>query len=354
MKKLENLNSDFEYELLGENQQVADLRNQLEDLYSSPFTDILLWELYDPSLTKNGYYKLFYYEQSVLKHIILFKYTTEVPKKIAVLNKEFKISTKDIENIGKILFHEFKKVRQIIFENIFEPDTKQMPKMVFKNTSNDVIIKDLPKTADDYMKSLSKKTRHKIRLMINRITTDFPDYQINFVENNDIIFDQIQRIVQMNQNRMETKGIKSDLNDIECNVLHQYTSTSGFGCLCLSTIDGKIAGATINSIIVEHAYSHVMAHDSSYNQYSIGQVTMFNTTKYLIEEKNIKYHHMLCGTQEYKFRHGGANHDQFTFWVFRNSDIFYFCKKTMFAFRDKLRNNKIVYKLYHNIIKKGV
>ena len=63
MKKLSNSNGNFEYELLDQKQPVVDLRDQLAGLYSSPFADILWWELRDLSLINNGYYKLFYYEQ---------------------------------------------------------------------------------------------------------------------------------------------------------------------------------------------------------------------------------------------------------------------------------------------------
>ena len=73
MKKTSNMNGDFEYELLDVNQQVTDLREKLALLYATPFADILFWELYDASLASHGYYKLFYYEQNVLRHIIMFK-----------------------------------------------------------------------------------------------------------------------------------------------------------------------------------------------------------------------------------------------------------------------------------------
>jgi len=352
MKKLNNFNGNFEYELLGENQQVVALREKLAILYSSPFSDILLWELYDSSLI-NGYYKLFYYEQSVLKHIILFKYSAETKKKVFVINKEFKISLKNIENICHILFYEFTWVQQIIFEKVFGPKPKQAPKMVFERTSNDVIIPDLPKTMYAYMKSLETHTRKEINRKINRISKDIPDFKIQYIEKSDIVFEQINKIVSFNRSRMKTKGKISDLNDTECKVLHQYISTSGFGFLCVCVVNGKIISGTINTVIGEHAYSHVIAHDNTYNQYSVGQITMVNTTKYLIEEKNIKYHHLLCGTLKYKFQHGGINHDLYTFRVFRNNNVHYFWRKAMIdfknnyrKFRKKMKKNKTIYDFY--------
>ena len=345
------MNCDFEYKLLDETQQVADLREKLAVLYPTPFADVLWWELRDLSLVNKGYYKLFYYEQSILTHLVLFKNAGRAQKKIYIINREIKITITHIENICNILFHEFGKVQQIIFENIFEPNPKQLSKMVFEKTSDDVIILDLPESMDDYIKSLGKSTRKRINLATNHIARDFPCFQVHFFENCDILSEQIEKIVSLNRSRMKTKGKISALNDTECNVLHQYAFTSGFVCVCV--IDGKIIGGTINSIVGKQAYMHVIAHDNSYHNYSIGLISLLHATKYLIEEKNINHYHLLCGTQEYKFRHGGTNHDLYTFRVFRNTDVHFFCGKTLNAFRinyrrfkQRLKNDKSIYNFY--------
>ena len=353
MKKTSYLNCEFEYKLLDETQQVTDLREKLTVLYPTPFADILWWELRDLSLLNKGYYKLFYYEQSILTHIVLFKYTDRTQKKIYIINREFKITITHIENICHILFHEFDKVQQIIFENIFEPNSKQLSKMIFEKTSDDIIILDLPESTENYIKSLGKSTRKRIKLATNHIVRDFSCFQVHFFEKCDILYEQIEKIVSLNRSRMKTKGIISALDDTECNILHQYAFTSDFGFVCVCVIDGKIVGGTINSIVGKHAYMHVIAHDNSYQNYSIGLITLLHATKYLIEDKNINHYHLLCGTQEYKFRHGGINHDLYTFRVFRNTDVHFFCGKTLNAFRinyrkfkQRLKNDKVIYNLY--------
>ena len=354
MKKSTILNADVEYELLDENQQDVDLRKKITVLYSTPFADILWWELNDPSLISKGYYKLFYYEQTVLKHIILFKYTAKTQKNIKVLNQEFKISLTDIENICYILFNEFNRVQQIIFEKIFEPSSKQSPKIVFEKTLfNDVIISDMPKSMNDYLNSLRASTRKKFRLMMNRFVKDFPDFKVYHFEKNDILLEQIEKVVSWNKSRMKTKGIISQLNEKECKILHQYVSSSGFGYLCLFEIGGQMMSGVIISMIGEHAYGHVIAHDSFYDQYSVGRIALLHTIEYMAEKKNIKHYHLLSGTQEYKFRFGGISHDLYTCRIFRNHNIYYFWGKTMSAlienyrkYRRKLRNSKTIYNFY--------
>ena len=354
MKKLGNLNGNFEYELLDENQQDSYLRQKLANLYSTPFTDILWWELKKSSLKENGCYKLYYYEQTGLKHIILFQHYVKAPQKIVVVNKEFKISSKHIENIASILFNEFDRVQQIIFEKIFEHDFQRLPKMIFEKTwHNDVII-PLPKFMDDYMKSLGSSTHKKIKLMTNRIAKDFPDFKVRFFEKNEILFEHIDRVLSLNNERMKIKGIDSNTH-LESK-LYQYTSTSGYGLLCLCEINGKMAGTTFGFIFGEHAYLYKIAHDNAYNKYSLGQIALIHTTKYLIEEKKIKHYHLLGGAQEYKYHHGGVNFFLYTVKVFRNNDVYYFFGKKIaplvtkyWEFRRRLKKNKTIFNFYNKL-----
>jgi hypothetical protein len=349
MNKQSNLNGNFEYELLDENQPVSDLREKLAALYANPFAEILWWELRDHSLMNQRYHKLFYYEQNVLKHIILFKYNHKAPKTIHIINKLFEISIENIENICRILYSELNRVRQIVFENLYGSDPKQTSKIVFDKTSNDVIILNLPSTMDAYMKSLGKKIQKHIKLMMNYIARDFPEFKVQFIEKNDILFEQIEKIVLLNRSRMKIKGEVSELVDSECNSIYQYAATSGFGFLCLCFNNDQIISGTINSIIGEHAYLHVIAHDNSYNRYSPGQMALVHTTKYLIEEKNIKQFHLLFGTKTYKFRHGGTNHDLYTFWCFKNNDISYLWLKTIKDLKHRLKKNKAIDNFYSKL-----
>jgi len=349
MKKFDDIDCHIEYELLDEKQQDADLREKLIYLYSSVFSDILWWELHFTSLTKNGCYKLFYYEHSELKHIILFTYSPKDSKKIVVLNKQFSISSEHLQNICQILFNEFNKVQQIVFEKIFDYNIQKAPKMAFEiSWDNDIVIPDLPETMDAYMKSLGKRTRKKINLMSSRIEKDFPDFKVHFFEKNDISYERIENVILMNRRRMCAKGGKSIFDDNECHTLYEYTSAS-FGFLCICEINGKDVGGMIISVIGEHAYGHVLSHDEAYNEYSIGQITLAQATKYLIEEKKVKHFHLGDGDQEYKYRHGGVNHKSYIIRVFRNNNIYFFFWKMVCALKDIHRKIERKYKIEYRL-----
>ena len=362
MKKSNILFDGFGYELLDENQQDNALREKLIELYSTPLSDILWWEVRDSSIANNKYYRLYCYEQGILKHIILFKYFAESQEKIFILNQEFTISVENIEQICSVLFDEFDAVKQIIFEHIFVIEPKNKSKMISYKSSNDVIIQNLPESIDAYMMSLGHRTRKHIKLCSSRIAENYPDYKVQFYENSNISLEQIKKVIEMNAARMRSTGIVPLIDETECNAIHKYVSTSGNGLLCICNVNNEIVGATITSIIGEHAYVHTMSHNELYNKYSLGQISLFNVTKYLIEEKNISHCHLLYGDQEYKFRHGGINHDLYTVQIFRNKNLSLYYEKTIRAIkvnyriywkklRTRLKKNKIIYDFVKKIRK---
>ena len=362
MIKQGSLNDDFKYELLDENQQFVDLREKLVGLYQSPYCDILWREIKDkdPWLVKNEYYKLFYYEQNVLKHIILFGYSAKTQKRISIINRQFNITLEDIQNITQILFNEFGKVQQIIFKGIFVANPEPLKKIIFEKTYDDVII-PLPKSMDDYLMSLGKKTRRHIKVKMNLVASDFPDFKVQHFEKNDILFEQIENIALLNRNRMKTIGIKSHQNEEACKFQYQYATASGFGSLTACTIDGKMVGGYVSFIIGEHAHVYIGGYDTSYNKYSMGQVAMIHVIQDLIEEKNIKYCHLSGLTHGYKVHLGGMIHDIYTFWVFRNNDITHFCRKLIRGFKfnyekfkQSLKSNKIFITVFINVKKMKV
>ena len=350
---------DNEYELFGEEYQDNALREKLIELYSTPLSDILWWEVRDSSISNNKYYKLYCYEQSILKHIILFKYIADSRRNIFILNQEFTISVKDIEQICDVLFHKFDAVKQIIFEHIFVIKSREKSKMIIYKSSNDVIILNLPKSTDAYMKTLGHDTRRHIKLCSKRLTDNYPDFEVQFYENTNISHEQVKKIIDMNAARMRTTGTVSLIDETECNAIYKYASESGNGLLCVCIINGEIVGASISSIIGRHAYVHINSHNELYNKYSLGQISLFNATKYLIEEKNINFCHLLYGDQAYKFRHGGVNHDLYTVQVFRNKSMNMYYEKTMRAVKVncnkywktmKIRLKKI--KFLYDLVKK--
>ena len=156
-----------------------------------------------------------------------------------------------------------------------------------------------------------------------------------------------------------TKGKIVDPTNSENKIFYQYASISGICHLCVCGDDGKIVGGMINFILGEHAYGYVIGHDKSYDYCTLGEIVLMHTIDYLIEGKNIKYFHLLNGTQAYKYHHGGINHYLYNVMVFKNNDINYYgyktinsCKVKYTTLRRRIKQNKTIFRFYSNLKRK--
>lgn len=288
---------NIEYEILNEDVLIDDLEEKLHKLYQSPFSDITYLNLQNSSITENACCKLVIHENSVLKHIILFKYKGK-EKKIAILNQCIKMSTSDVETICEALFHKFSHVQQIVFSYLFMVNKEKKEKIIYKMISDDSIL-ELPESMNEYLKTLDKKTRKYFQYYEHRIEKELPDFEVVYSEKQNIRLEQVEQVVQLNRDRMKNKGIRSGVTGILCEKSYQYARLNGFLCLCCDK--GNIIGGTICSVVGEHAFVHTVAHDDHYQKYSIGQIALIKTIQYAIDNK-IKQIHLLWGDFDYKSR----------------------------------------------------
>lgn len=311
---------NIEYEILGEDVLIDDLIKKLHVLYQTPFSDITHLNIYN-YIPGSFCYKLVIHENNVLKHIILFKYNGK-GKLITILNHCVKMSISEIEMISDMIFNNFGRVQQVVFNYLFVVDKEKREKIIYAKISNDSIL-ELPESMNDYLKTLSKKTRKYFQYYQNRIEKELPDFEIVLPEKQNICFEQFVQLVQLNRDRMKTKGIKSGITDILCEELYQYARLNGFLCLCCDK--EKIIGGAICSLIGEHVYTHTVAHDNHYQKYSIGQIALMKTIQYAIENK-IKYFHLLWGDFDYKTKLQCKKYDLYTVVKYRKKAAWYYHK----------------------------
>ncbi|MDR2038776.1 MAG: GNAT family N-acetyltransferase [Bacteroidales bacterium] len=348
--------SKMTYTLLDEKSRVDDLETKLKTLYQTPHSDMVYLNMYDHSISQENCRKLFIYEDNALKQLLLFKYEGN-ESSVTILNTSFTISSLEIKYISNVIFYEFSTVGKVIFQTLFLDCTGKIEMTVYEKTLYDAIM-DLPASMDVYMKSLGTQTRKHVKYYQNRIQKDFPGFNISFQEGEDIKSGQIARIVDMNRDRMKSKGKKSGIDEIQQEYIYQYAQINGMLCLC--TVDEEIIGGTINTIIGEHAYLHVIAHDNQYNKYNTGQVALVNTVQYLIG-KNVKHFHLFWGEYDYKYRFLCKNHDLYDITVYRKKGAYMigktsigirvFGKSLKSSVRKRLENNKTLKKVYRKACK---
>jgi hypothetical protein len=298
----------------------------------------------------------------IIKHIILFEQKQD---QITIINSLVQFTIFDIKNVSHFLFQEFSDVFKIQFRNIFINNINGKScffknKAIFLEALNDAIL-ELPHSLETYFGKLGAQTRKHIKYYQNRILKDIPGFRTMFIKDNDILFDHIYNIIELNRARMLFKGTKSGIDDLYCINLYKYARIHGVLCLCC---DGnKIIGGTINSLLGDQAFLHVIAHDNMYSKYNTGQIALVNTIQYLIE-KEINIYHMLWGDCEYKYRFLSERYSTYNIISYRKT--FNFCidvtgtllrrlpkliSSKMIELKRGLKKNVLVMYVYHNLKK---
>jgi hypothetical protein len=342
--------------MMDEKSTIENLNGQLITLYETPNSDLAFLNINHPSITEDSCFKLLVSDDKELKHLLLFKYAGS-EKVITILNECIRLTTPEIKTVCNTLFNEFGNIKEIVFPYLFLADKKN-PKTIYTKVLDDSIL-ELPDSVDVYMKSLSKKTRQYFRYYKNRIAKEMPGFSISFIENEDITYEQVSAIVNLNRERMKTKGKKPGIDDTDCEKMYRYARINGLLCLCYD--NETIIGGTICSVIGKRAFIHVVAHDDSYQKYSIGQTALINTIQYLIEHQK-KYAHLMWGESEYKHRLHCQMYDLYAVKIFRGqaayglhaipSGIVSGVKSLTFSLKKKLKKNKGIVDFYRKILKK--
>ena len=360
MKEVYSINGNIEYAIFDKHTAIPDLNEQLISLYETPWCDPVYLEINEPSFSVANCYKLFLYENGFLKHLLLLQ--NRGKRKLRVWNYCFKISIQDIEIIRNIIFSECKPVKIITFRNLFLDIVEKTPLMITFKTMSDMII-ELPESMDAYMKSLGSTTRKSLRNSHNRIEKDKLDFKISYFEKENITREQIVSLVELNRDRMKGKWIVSDNTNTEIERLIRYARICGV--MCLSTVDEKIVGGTLMTVLGNHGFSNVTGFDNAYNKYSIGSIVSINEVRYMIETQR-KFLHLLWGEQDYKKRFNAELHNIYDVIVFKKRIVFFLFSilydvRTMYTkIKNRLKQNvkfsevfnKIRYKLREKTIEK--
>jgi Acetyltransferase (GNAT) domain len=311
---------EFNYLILNKQTNVEKLDEKLHHLYKTPFSDIEFISIFNGHIKKDNCFKLFIYKESSLKNIILFD-CKKKEKTINILNNCIQLSAESIERIYRILLKEFGNIDKIYFDKILLSTNteKKFTNGICEKISNDMII-DLPGSINAYICSLSSRTRKNLRNHQNRVQKDLPAFAISFYQKQEISFESFHKIIVLNRKRMRSMGKKSGIDDDYCKKLYKYASL--YGLLSLCTNNGEIIGGAISSIIEDQAYMHVIAHENSYNKYSIGMITTIETIRCLIEKK-IKQFHFLWGESEDKYRYQCKKYSLYNIRMFRGKSTYF-------------------------------
>ncbi len=192
----------------------------------------------------------------------------------------------------------------------------------------------LPDDLEKYLAGLGR-TRQNLRRYFRRFATSFPTYTFSTLRSSEIDHAFVHRMVEMNRQRMASKGWVSSYRDEDEAFLLERAQRHGFACAI--TIDGTIVAGTLSSRVGDQVYLHITTFSNEYFEYHLGYVVLFLLVSACIDA-GVEKLHFLWGKSEYKMRFGCIEervHDGFVYrswiwWALSMDDI---AKRTRWRWR---------------------
>ena len=217
----------------------------------------------------------------------------------------------------KKIFEFFPRIYKIKIDASYAP--YELRKSILFHVSDDHIL-DLPSSLEHYSAGLGAKTRKHIKARQAKLIDEFAS--VNFVTKfgTDIEERIVDKIVQMNYDRMKHKGKVHGIDNNYKKNIYRYSQY--YGCVVYLELNGEIVGGCIASIINKGLFLHVIAHDNNYSGYNVGEVCVFNMIQTSIE-KGLTTLHFLWGVSELKRRFLAKQHILYSYFVYRNYSFAY-------------------------------
>ena len=213
------------------------------------------------------------------------------------------------------VFHNIKKIKISASYNTY----KFRKSFIFSQSKNYIL--KLPSTIEEYYLQLGQSTRKNTKNQTSKLHRDYPTMIFKTLYDEEISLIIIDRIMQLNTDRMTKKGIIVGKDKLDVRKTHSFSKY--YGCVTCIEIDGKIIAGNISYIINKNIYVHVISHDNNFSNYSLGRICILNTIEIAISKK-LENLHFLWGENEYKTRLMAKPQQLFSYYIFRNYSIGYF------------------------------
>lgn len=295
-----------------------DYESFLIDRYNSYYTTCRYIEIFYPTYDINY---ILVREDGNLIDLLIFGNDGSTA---TCFNSLVEIGEDIIVECTKELFKTHASLQKIIINAFYK--SYNIKRSVLSLKCNDHIV-DLPASLDEYYSMLGYHTRKNSKNRKVRLLRDYPDAKFNVKYGAEIDERLIDRILQLNIDRMKSKGIVPGSDKYKDRIF-QYSQH--YGCVAYIEIDGVVIAGFISTILGKRIFGHVIAHDNTYCKYNPGEVCQF----YLIQtaiEKGFKTFHYSSGDNEYKKRMLANPHSMFSYILFRKYSFEYFYTKISVA-----------------------
>lgn len=298
----------------------------LVDKYNSFITTCRYIEVYCTSYDINY---MLVYNNSTLIEVLIFGNRGNTS---TCFNSLVDIEQNIVSEFIKKIFENYSSIQKIkidaSYHNYF------LNKSFLFSKSDDYIL-NLPLTLDDYYLELGYHTRKNLRNRNVRLLRDYPT--VNFVTKFGVEIEEniIDKIIQLNWDRMKQKGIIPRINNAYKNNIYKYSQH--YGSVTYLEIDKLIVAGCISTKLNKGIFLHVIAYDNNFSKYNVGELCVFHLIQTSIE-KGISIVHFLWGESELKKRFLAKPFILFSYYIFRAYSIDYVFSKVNITFSTLLNN----------------
>lgn len=220
---------------------------------------------------------------------------------VRVLNEVFSLSSQVLSEFADAVFGLYPKLRVIRIRAIKIANLPKPTIGLSTDISDDYRLK-LATTKEDWYRSLSARTREKLRYYLRRAQQRAPTFSFRTFSADDINLEQIKQIIQFNRARMQVKGKRFGMSANEQHQLCQLMLERGW--LSTIEIDGKPSAGLLCTLAGGDVFMHVIAHDPAHDDLRLGFLCCALTIEEAIA-KGYQQFHFLWGRYDYKTRLGG-------------------------------------------------
>ena len=286
-----------------------EIDERLSGLYHSAFCVKEFFVLFKES---TGYQALAISSGGTLQHVICYSVKN---CRISVLNELIEIEPHYLDYASAVLFREYPQARKIDFQRIkLDIRDVRSPLRIWSRSSD--IVAQLPATIEAYDAKLGKSTKKTVKYHLNRLQRENPDFSFSVASSGEISPSLIERIIDLNKSRMESKQIRCGYDSARAKNVTEFAGR--YGAVSSITINNQVVAGLICYDMGSHVFGETIAHDNAYNKSRIGQVVFYLTLRHFIE-KGTRYYHMMEGDYDYKYSFLGVSHDQYSFSLYRSA-----------------------------------
>lgn len=225
--------------------------------------------------------------------------------KVTLLNEVIEISEEEVSRFVRTIFKKYPTVNSISFVAI-KTGLPQLDYPYQRTNYLEDIIVTLPPSVDEYLGNLKKNTRRNIKRYSNRLHTNLPGFSYGVYAKDEIDEQDVRDIIKLNHARMSGKNNVSGLDEKESEKMIKLVRECGM--ICVARNDGKVCAGAISFRVGNNYFLKVLAHDSRYNDYSLGILCCYHIICECIKRGGREFH-FLWGRYDYKYTLLGVQRD---------------------------------------------